>query len=154
MARDDQIAYTGNVVSSFTKVKKCCCFSPCVSDIGIYSGITSLISLLLMALLIESPNNQSVQCGIQSSLQWRHNGGDGVSNHQPHDCLLTGLFRRRAKKTWKLRVTGICAGNSPVTGDFPEQTASNAENVSIWWHHHVDMWNVIELRVFTRANSS
>ena len=22
------------------------------------------------------------------SLQWRHNGCDGVSNHQPHDCLL------------------------------------------------------------------
>ena len=21
------------------------------------------------------------------SLQWRHNGRDGVSNHQPHDCL-------------------------------------------------------------------
>ena len=22
------------------------------------------------------------------TLQWRHNGRDGVSNHQPHDCLL------------------------------------------------------------------
>ena len=22
------------------------------------------------------------------SLQWRHNEHDGVSNHQPHDCLL------------------------------------------------------------------
>ena len=25
-------------------------------------------------------------------LQWRHNGRDGVSNHQPHDCLLLRLF--------------------------------------------------------------
>ena len=41
------------------------------------------------------------------------------------------------KKTSKLRVTGLCAGNSPATGEFPTQKASNAENVSIWWRHHV-----------------
>ena len=51
---------------------------------------------------------------------------DGVSNHQLHDCLLNRLFRRRSKKTSKLRVTGLCEGNSPVTGEFPAQT-SNAE---------------------------
>ena len=39
-------------------------------------------------------------------------------------------------KHQKLRVTGLCAGNSPVTGEFPAQMASNAENVSIWWRHH------------------
>ena len=43
---------------------------------------------------------------------------------------------RRSKKTLKLRVTGLCVGNSPVTGEFPAQRASNAENVSIWWRHH------------------
>ena len=32
-------------------------------------------------------------------------------------------------KTSKLRVTGLCGGNSPVTGEFPAQMASNAENV-------------------------
>ena len=69
-------------------------------------------------------------------LQWRHNGRDGVSNHQPHDCLLNRLFRRRSKKTSKLRITGLCAVNSPVTGEFPSQMASNAENVSICWRHH------------------
>ena len=41
------------------------------------------------------------------------------------------------RKTSKLRVTGLCAGNSPVTGEFPAQRDSNAENVSIWWRHHV-----------------
>ena len=71
------------------------------------------------------------------SLQWRHNGHDSVSNHQPYDCLLNRLFRRKSKKTSKLRVTGLCAGNSPWTGEFPAQMASNAENVSIWWRHHV-----------------
>ena len=69
-------------------------------------------------------------------LQWRHNGSDGVSNHQPHGCLLNRLFRRRSKKTSKLRVTGLCVGNSPVTGEFPAQMASNVENISIWWRHH------------------
>ena len=29
-------------------------------------------------------------------------------------------------------------GNSPGTGEFPAQMASNAENISIWWRHHVD----------------
>ena len=71
------------------------------------------------------------------SLQWRLNGHDGVSNHQPHQCLLNRLFRRRSKKTSKLRVTGLCAWNSPGTGKFPAQRASNAENFSIWLRHHV-----------------
>ena len=42
------------------------------------------------------------------TLQWRHNGCDSVSNHQSHDCLLNRLFRRRSKKTSKLRITGLC----------------------------------------------
>ena len=66
--------------------------------------------------------------------QWRHNEHDSVSNHQPHDCLLNRLFGRRPKKTSNL--TGLCAGNSPGTGEFPAQMVSNAENVSIWWRHH------------------
>ena len=70
------------------------------------------------------------------TLRWRHNEHDGISNHQPHDCLVNRLFRRRSKKTSKLRVTGLCEGNSPVTGEFPAQRASNAEIVSIWWRHH------------------
>ena len=78
---------------------------------------------------------QVIQCNI--SWLWRHNGRDSVSNHQPHDCLLNRLFRRRSKKTSKLRVTGLCAGNSPGRSEFPAQMASNAEKVSIWWLHHI-----------------
>ena len=70
------------------------------------------------------------------TLRWRHTGRDNVSNHQPHDCLLNRLFGRKSKKTSKLRITGLCAGNSPGTGEFPAQMASNAEKVSIWWRHH------------------
>ena len=46
------------------------------------------------------------------------------------------IFRHRPKKTLKFRATGLCAGNSPVTGEFPTQRDSNAETVSIWWRHH------------------
>ena len=60
---------------------------------------------------------------------------DGVTNQQPHDCFLTRLFTLRSKKTSKVRATGLCAGNSPVTGEFPTQMSSYAENVSIWWRH-------------------
>ena len=74
---------------------------------------------------------------LQFSLQWRHNGRDSVSNHRPHECLLNLLFRGRSNKTPKLRVTGLCAGNSPGTGEFHAQMASNAENVSFWWRHDV-----------------
>ena len=71
------------------------------------------------------------------ALQWCHNERDGVSNHQPHDCLLKRLFMRRSKKPSKLRVTVFCEGISPVTGEFPAKRTSNAENVTIWWRHHV-----------------
>ena len=40
------------------------------------------------------------------------------------------------KKTPKLRVTGLCEGNSPVTGGFPSQKTSNTENISTRWRHH------------------
>ena len=46
-------------------------------------------------------------------------------------------FECRSKNTSKLHITGLCAGNSPVTGEFPTQIASVMENVSIWWCHHV-----------------
>ena len=75
-------------------------------------------------------------CSKYPPLPWRHNERHDVSNHQPRDCLLNRLFRRRSKKTPKLRITGLWAGNSPVAGEFPAQMASNAENISIWWRHH------------------
>ena len=77
-------------------------------------------------------------CHAWYTLRWRHNEHEGVSNHQPHDCLLNRLSRRTSKKTSKLCVTGLCEGNSPGTGEFPAQMASNAENVSIWWRHDDD----------------
>ena len=64
-------------------------------------------------------NKLNVPWFFARSLRWRHNGSGCVSNHQPHDCLLNRLIRRRSKKSSKLCVTGLCAGNSPVTGELP-----------------------------------
>ena len=75
---------------------------------------------------------------FDDTLQWRHNERNGVSNHQPHDCLLK-RYQAQIKKNIKAPRHWICAGNSPVTGEFPAQRVSNVENVSIWWRHH--KWN-------------
>ena len=41
------------------------------------------------------------------------------------------VYSAANKNPSKLGVTGLCAGNSPMTGEFTAQMASNAENVSI-----------------------
>ena len=70
-----------------------------------------------------------------SALQWRHNERDGVSNHQPHECLLNRLYKAQIKNINASRHWTLC-DNSPGTGEFPAQMANNAENISIWWRHH------------------
>ena len=91
--------------------------------------IWNIFSKLTMGLIMDYP------------LKWRHNKRNCVSNHQCPDCLLNRLFRRRSKNTSKLCVTGLCAGNSPVTGEFPAQRTSNAENVSIQRRHHANNYH-------------
>ena len=58
------------------------------------------------------------------TLQWRHSGHDGVSNHPRLDYVLNRLSRRRSQKISELRVTDLCV-----------QRDSNAEYVSIWSRH-------------------
>ena len=96
------------------------------------------ITIIFIGTIVDIWLSSASQC----PLQWRHNECDGVSHHQPHDCLLSLLFN----KNIKLRLTGLCGGNSPVTGEFPAQGATNAEYVSIWWLHHVT-----ELLLWPRA---
>ena len=49
------------------------------------------------------------------SLEWRHNGRDGVSKHQPRDCLLNRLFKAHIKENIKApRHWPLCA---EFTGD-------------------------------------
>ena len=75
----------------------------------------------------------AANCDVE---QWRHNEHGGVSNRRRLHCLLNCLFRHRSKKISKLRSTGLCKGNWPVTGEFPAQRSGNAKNASIWWRHH------------------
>ena len=101
-----------------------------------------LIRVYLTVFSVLAPLKQSNESPVRllqcqsSTLRWHHNSRDGVSNHQPRECLLNRLFRRRPKKTSKLHVTGLCERNSPVGGEFPTQRPSYVENVSIWWRHH------------------
>ena len=96
-------------------------------------------------------------------LKWRHYEGDGVSNHWCLDCSLNRLFRRRSKKTSKLRVTVLCGGihrwpvNSPHKGPVTRQMFQFGDTIMLsmltwqaqvlifilmtqtfWWHKHFD----------------
>ena len=85
------------------------------------------------------------------SLRWRHNDQAGVSNHQPHGCLLNRLFRHRSKKTSKLRVTGLCAGNSPGPVNSPHKGPVTRKMFSF---DDVIMWNFLEADVGARLITS
>ena len=87
-------------------------------DISIYTGI---------GIYIHGPNWH-----LRFSLQWRHNGRDGVSNHRHLHCLLNYWFKLRQKRS-KFCVTCLCAGNSPVTGQFM-MTSSNVNIFRVTGH--------------------
>ena len=106
-----------------------------VNDGARYIRISFATKRDTKATYIQSRDSLLMSSAWIVSLLGRHNGRGSVSNHQPRDCLLNRLFRRRSKKTSKLRVTCLCVGNSPGTGEFPAQRASNAEIVSILWRH-------------------
>ena len=73
-------------------------------------------------------------------LHWRQNGCDAsqiTSLTIVYSTVYSGTDQRKKSKLW---ITGLCARNSPVTGEFPAQMASNTENVSIWWCHHASIF--------------
>ena len=47
---------------------------------------------------------------VPNTLQWRHNGHNGVSNHRRLDCLFSRLFRRRSKKHQSSASLGFVRG--------------------------------------------
>ena len=105
------------------------------AEASIYKYITEHRKTYVQS-IYHNTYSSTFENSMKGSLKWRHDERHGASNHQPHDYLVNRLFRRRSKKTSKLCVTGLCVGNSPVTGEFPAHRASNAENVSIWWRHY------------------
>ena len=91
---------------------------------------------------------------ITRSLQlWGNRGTNMIASKTSQSCLravdrLTAWWRHQMEIFSAL--LAIYAGNSPVTGEFPVQRASNAENISIWWRHHdnLEAWDGLTL-VFT-----
>ena len=78
-------------------------------DLLIFCLNVFLITLFRYVLLMPIvPDRHICFKDIWFPLQWRHNGRNSVSNHQPYDCLFNRLFKRRSKKSSKLRVTGLC----------------------------------------------
>ena len=128
-----------NVCANVWSVLFCCVCVICFLSINAMTlDMSFIVAILTNIVWLLFPVCYSWGHGWNQAipLRCRHNERDGVSNHQPHHCLLNCWFRRRSKKTANLRVTGLCVGNSPVTGEFSAQKAGNAENVSIWWRHH------------------
>ena len=91
--------------------------------------IRKLIVFIVLWLKETSPFVHVAVC----TLQWRHNERHWVSNHRHFDCILiacSGADQRIHQHSALLAF---------VTGEFPAQKASNAENVSIWWRHQAQL---------------
>ena len=80
-----------------------------------FSDGSDILHLLPCFVLESKWRSRLVDMGMP--LRWCQNERNGISNHQPHDCLVNRLFRHRSKKTSKLWVSSLCEGKSPVTGD-------------------------------------
>ena len=85
------------------------CFEQDVLLIPVSVGTVSSLMICVFFLLCLKICIWFTPC--HASLQWCHNGRDSVSNHEPHDCLLNCLFKRRSKKT----------------GEIPAEMANNAK---------------------------
>ena len=78
----------------------------------------------------------AVVCYRSNSLKWRHSERDGVSNHQHHDCLSNGLFRRKSKKTsaalvfvWGIHRWPV---NSPHKGPVTRKMFPYDDVIMLW----------------------
>ena len=94
---------------------------------------------------------------IYTSLQWRHNGRDGVSNHQRLDCFLSRLFRRRSKKHQSSASLAFVRGihrwpvNSPHKGPVTRNMFP-FDDVIMWSDHSRDCTGQTVLHLMVTAN--
>ena len=89
-------------------------------------------------------------------LQWRHSDRDGVSNHQPHHCLLKRLFRRRWKKTSKLRVTGLWefTGDQWIPRTKGQERGKCFDLMTASWHHIDYIEYLLKCWMFSAINDN
>ena len=108
----------GLISVNFTHILQVCCIGTGASMRNVCKFVLYITLAYFMQLFMAGAGWLIDSCII---LQWRHNDHDGVSNHQPHGCLLKRLYMRWSKKTAKLRVTGLCEGNSPGPVNSPHK---------------------------------
>ena len=79
--------------------------------------------------------NKNIQLYTHDPSQWYHLiiMPSEIANNS---AALNRFFRHSANKTSKLNITGPLWGESTITGGFPSQRHSNAENISMSWSHH------------------
>ena len=131
--------------STLAKVMACCLTTPSYYLNKCWIIISQVLwHFYLNAILLEiSKDNihlrwkSYISNHCQISLQWRHNGCDSTSNHRHLDWFTQPFLQAKIKENMKV----LCHWSlwwefTGVTDEFPAQTASNAENVSIWWRHH------------------
>ena len=81
-----------------------------------------------------------VAVNLSRTLQWRHNVRDDVSNHRRLGCSLNSLLRRRSTRHQSSVSLAFVRGIHQWSLDSPHKRASKTENVSIWWCHHVTIF--------------
>ena len=52
-----------------------------------------------------------------------------------NSTVCSKVYSSKQQKHQNFALLALCEGNPPVTGEFPQQMASNAESVSMWWRH-------------------
>ena len=85
---------------------------PCKSHTGYFWHLGKFTPCI--SVIKQEFNSKTDACYTMISnripLLWRHDGGECVSNHQPHNWLLNRIFGRWSKKASKIRVTGLLRG--------------------------------------------
>ena len=97
----NQNKYVVNALVKYhrNRANRACCFL-CLRKTVITFGqeCTFLERWFYLEKVISSVHQSIQACTHTIIWRWRHNDHDGVSNHQPHDCLLNHLSRHRWKK--------------------------------------------------------
>ena len=70
------------------------------------------------------------------TLEWRHSGRDGVSNHQSHDCSLNRFFRRRSRKHQSSTSLAFVRGFHRWPVNSPRKGPVTRKMLPLLWRHH------------------
>ena len=75
---------------------------------------------------------------FHSSLQWRHNEHDVVSNHQPHDCVYSSVYSGADQSKYKISASlAFVKGIHRRPVNSPHKGPVTRKMFPFWWRHHV-----------------